>query len=135
MATQQRSTRQRAEIVDLLEGTEEFRSAQQLHAMLRDGGSTVGLATVYRTVQALSIAGEVDVLLTGDGESLYRLCARRAHHHHLVCRSCGATVEIDGPGVEEWAAEVARQHSFADIEHTVEIFGTCRSCRAEQALP
>lgn len=124
-----RQTRQRVEILDLLAGLDEFRSAQQLHDLLRTQGSTVGLATVYRAVQALSDAGEVDMLLAADGEALYRLCERKAHHHHLVCRSCGTAVEIDGPSVERWADAMAAEHGFSDIAHTLELFGMCRSCR------
>ncbi|MGC1208829.1 MAG: transcriptional repressor, partial [Ornithinimicrobium sp.] len=47
------------------------------------------------------------------------------HHHHLVCRVCGRTVEIEGPAVETWAERVAAEHAFVDVAHTLEIFGTC----------
>ena len=127
---QQRNTRQRAAIVELLDDIEEFRSAQQLHELLAAKGSNVGLATVYRAMQSLSESGDVDVLRSGDGEALYRRCDKRAHHHHLVCRSCRTTVEIDGPNVEAWATKVGASHGFADIEHTIELFGTCAACRA-----
>jgi len=127
---QQRNTRQRAAIVELLDDIEEFRSAQQLHELLAAKGSNVGLATVYRAMQSLSESGDVDVLRSGDGEALYRRCDKRAHHHHLVCRSCRTTVEIDGPNVEAWATKVGASHGFTDIEHTIELFGTCAACRA-----
>jgi len=130
---QHRNTRQRAAIVDLLDDVAEFRSAQQLHDLLSAHGSNVGLATVYRAMQSLSESGDVDVLRSSDGEALYRRCAKRAHHHHLVCRSCGTAVEIDGPSVEEWATRVGAAHGFTDIEHTMELFGTCASCRARIA--
>lgn len=124
----QRMTRQRSAVGELLADLEDFRSAQQLHELLRGRGASVGLATVYRTLQALADDGEVDVLRTAEGEALYRRCARREHHHHLVCRVCGATVEIDGPTVESWAAQVGATHGFADIEHTMELYGTCSAC-------
>lgn len=124
----QRMTRQRAAVSDVLDRVEDFRSAQQLHDELRSGGDSIGLATVYRTLQVLADAGDVDVLRTEDGESLFRRCERSEHHHHLVCRACGRTVEIDGPTVEAWAATVAETHGFTGIEHTVEIFGTCGPC-------
>lgn len=133
MTVVQRNTRQRAEIVALLDGLDEFRSAQQLHELLRSQGSTIGLATVYRAMQTLSESGHVDVLRTEDGESVYRRCVRESHHHHLVCRYCGQAVEIDGPGAETWAAEVASAHGFVDVEHTIELIGTCAECRAERA--
>jgi Fur family transcriptional regulator, ferric uptake regulator len=121
-------TRQRAAIAELLDSVEDFRSAQQLHDVLRARGDGTGLATVYRTLQNLAYANEVDVLRTAEGENLYRRCERTEHHHHLVCRSCGATVEIDGPTVESWASRVGATHQFTDIEHTIELFGTCAGC-------
>jgi len=125
-----RQTRQRAEILDLLEDIDEFRSAQQLHEMLRARGSSVGLATVYRAVQSLSEHGDVDVLRTQDGESVYRRCQQRSHHHHLVCRTCGRTVEIEAGQAEAWAAQVGAAHGFDDVDHTIELVGTCSTCRA-----
>ena len=58
----------------------------------------------------------------------YRRCARGRHHHHLVCRVCGRTVEVDGPDVERWAESGAAEHGFIDVDHTFEIFGTCADC-------
>jgi Fur family transcriptional regulator, ferric uptake regulator len=124
-----RNTRQRAEVLALLAGTDEFRSAQQLHAELRARGSGVGLTTVYRTLQLLADAGEVDQMRMDDGEQRYRRCSRSQHHHHLVCRSCGRTVEAEAPAVERWAEKLASEHGFADVEHTLEIAGTCPDCR------
>lgn len=127
----QRMTRQRTAVAELLDGTDDFRSAQQLHEMLRDRGEEVGLATVYRTMQVLADRGEVDVLRAADGESLYRKCLTRQHHHHLVCRRCGATVELDADTVERWAVQMGAEHGFVDMEHTVELFGTCAECAAK----
>jgi Fur family ferric uptake transcriptional regulator len=77
-----------------------FRSAQDLYASLRADGAKIGLTTVYRALQALTDAGEVDVLMTDEGEAVYRACSTPTHHHHLVCRDCGKAVEIEGPAVE-----------------------------------
>ena len=52
-----------------------------------------------------------------------------AHHHHLVCRDCGATVEVEGPAVERWTRTIAEEHGYAEVSHTLEIFGVCGSCR------
>ena len=72
-------------------------------------------------------AGELDVLRNADGEAAYRRCST-GHHHHLVCRSCGRTVEVSGPAVETWANAVAAEHGFRDVSHDLEIFGTCGDC-------
>lgn len=122
-----RSTRQRTAVLDLLGEVDEFRSAQDLHALLRDRGAKVGLTTVYRTLQALADAERIDVMRLPGGEHLYRRCSQ-GHHHHLVCRSCGRTVEVAGPAVERWADKVAEEHGFIDVAHTLEIFGTCGEC-------
>ena len=127
-----RPTRQRTAVTEALSTFSDFRSAQQLHELLTRRGERVGLATVYRTLAALAEVGAVDVLRNEDGESLYRLCST-THHHHLVCRACGATVEVEGPAVERWTQSIAREHGYADISHDLEIFGTCPSCRGPGA--
>ena len=128
----QRMTRQRAAVTGLLDGMDDFRSAQQIHEMLRGRGENVGLATVYRSLQALADAGDVDVLRGDDGEALYRKCASPIHHHHLVCRKCGTTVELRGEAVERWATQMGSEHGFTNVEHTVDLFGLCGSCAALQ---
>jgi len=123
-----RATRQAAAVREALAGREGFTSAQDLHGELRRRGGGVGLTTVYRHLQALADAGAVDVLRTPDGESIYRLCGAGGHHHHLVCRSCGRTVEIEGREVERWTRKVAQAEGFTDVDHTVEVYGTCAGC-------
>ncbi|WP_426245363.1 Fur family transcriptional regulator [Nocardioides sp. LHG3406-4] len=123
-----RPTRQRRAVIAALASFADFRSAQEIHELLARTGEKVGLATVYRTLAALADSGDVDVLRSEDGESIYRSCSD-THHHHLVCRACGATVEVEGPAVERWTRAIADEHGFADISHTLEIFGTCPSCR------
>lgn len=126
-----RATRQRAAVTALLDETEDFVSAQQLHDRLRHRGDSVGLTTVYRTLQSLAETGLVDVVRTDEGEAVYRRCSSGSHHHHLVCRTCGTAVEVEGPAVEAWAGKIAAEHGFTQVEHTLEIFGTCASCAAK----
>ncbi|MEV0201115.1 transcriptional repressor [Nonomuraea sp. SMC257] len=123
------STRRDA-VHDTLRRNEGFRSAQDVYTEMRQHGAKIGLTTVYRALQALADGGQVDVLRTDDGESVYRACASGDHHHHLVCRRCGHTVEVAGPAVERWAEAVGGEHGFTEITHTVEVFGTCASCSA-----
>ncbi len=129
-----RTTRQREAVRAVLADLEGFHSAQEVHARLRAGGESIGLATVYRAVQSLADDGVLDSLRTDSGEALYRWCSPR-HHHHLVCRACGRTVEVEGPAVEQWADRIAFEHGFADVSHTLEIFGTCAGCRAADRQP
>jgi len=124
-----RNTRQRRAVAALMEDLDGFRSAQEIHSLLEARDENVGLSTVYRTLQTLAEADEVDALRSDDGETLYRRCSR-GHHHHLVCRSCGRTIEVEGPTVERWADRIADENDFSDVSHTLEIFGTCGTCRS-----
>ena len=113
-----------------LQGTEGFVSAQELHHRLRHSGTDIGLSTVYRQLRRLADAGDADVVVSERDEALYRMCASEGHHHHLICRRCGHTVEVSGPEVERWADAVATEHGFTAVDHDVELFGVCASCLA-----
>lgn len=126
--TRVRATRQAEAVSQALADLPEFRSAQEIHAELRRRGRQVGLATVYRHLQALHQDGAVDALRDERGEVLYRRCDTGAHHHHLTCRSCGRSVEVEAAAIERWAERVAAEHGFTEIGHTVEIFGLCPAC-------
>jgi len=129
-----RTTKQAGAVRDTLDRLGGFHSAQDVYAALRSAGDSTGLSTVYRHLQVLAESGEADVIHTPTGETTYRLCGEARpdgsahHHHHLVCRECGTAVEVEGRAVETWAAQVAQDAGFVDVDHTVEIFGLCRAC-------
>lgn len=120
-------TRPRAAVAATLADCSDFVTAQQLHATLQSRGHQVSLATVYRSLQALASDGTVDVVPAGDGASLYRRCSSE-HHHHLICRGCRRTIEVDSAAVEQWATAIAATHQFTNPTHTLEILGTCTDC-------
>jgi len=122
-----RHTRQRTEIRQAVEDQETFATAQEIHDRLRHDGSGVGLATVYRTLQGLAAAGELDAIRTPDGQVAYRTCSP-GHHHHLICRSCGRTVEVSIPSLETLIRALAAEQGFAQVEHELEFYGTCTDC-------
>lgn len=123
-----RNTWQRERVREALAEAPGFVSAQTLHASLRDDNTGIGLATVYRALAGLATRGEADSLQSPEGESLYRACETPGHHHHLICRSCGLTVEIEATEVEAWARRTASLNGFTDAEHVVDIFGLCAAC-------
>jgi Fur family transcriptional regulator, ferric uptake regulator len=126
--TRARGTRQAQALAVALAGLPGFCSAQEIHAELRRKGEHVGLATVYRHLQALSEEGSIDTIRDAGGETLYRQCETTVHHHHLTCRNCGRSVEVEGPPVEQWAERVAAEAGFTELDHTVELFGLCPEC-------
>lgn len=124
----QRNTWQRDRVREALTDSGGFVSAQTLHATLRGENTGIGLATVYRALAGLAAAGDADSLQSPEGEALYRACVSTGHHHHLICRSCGLTVEIAATDVEQWARTTAATHGFTEAEHIVDIFGLCAAC-------
>jgi Fur family ferric uptake transcriptional regulator len=114
-------------VIGALKRQGKFASAQSVYQLLRKDGESTGLATVYRTLQKAAARNTVDVLRKDDGEALYRLC-ETGHHHHLVCTSCGKTVEVEGSSVERWANTVAKNNGFRKVSHVVELFGLCAKC-------
>ena len=124
--TRVRGTRQAEAVAAVLDRLPGFCSAQQIHAELREHGEQVGLTTVYRHLQVLSETGRIDAIRDSTGETLYRRCQTDAHHHHLTCRRCGRSVEVEGKAVDRWADEVAQQAGFCVVGHTVELVGDGR---------
>ncbi|WP_238147629.1 MULTISPECIES: Fur family transcriptional regulator [Micrococcaceae] len=133
MTQEFRNTRQRRTVVEALDTLEEFHSAQDFHRIVSDRGGRVSLATVYRILQSLEDTGEVDVVQSDDGQALYRKCLADDHHHHLLCRRCGAAEDIEADVVEQWAEQVGSRFGFTEIAHTIELTGLCAQCTREVA--
>jgi Fur family ferric uptake transcriptional regulator len=124
-----RATRQRTAIVRAMEREGRPVTAQSLHARLARAGRGPGLATIYRTLQALVQAGFARTFPAGEGEISYKLCDP-GHHHHLICERCGRVVEIPSCEIEAWATSAARRRGFSVSSHQADIFGLCADCRA-----
>jgi len=125
-----RNTVQRREVIGVLSQVQGFVSAQELHSLIGRDGGHIALATVYTQLKKLLQDGAVDVVMTDRGESLYRRCVVESHHHHLSCRRCGATVEVDAPELETWAHDIGERFGFREIRHVVEFNGICASCHS-----
>lgn len=130
-----RNTWQREAVTAALASQEAFVSAQQLHIILREGGTSIGLATVYRALADMAAGGRADSLQSAEGEALYRACTPDEHHHHLICRTCGQAEEIEAVAVEQWAKSIAAEHGYTHTEHVVDVFGMCPTCTAAANAP
>lgn len=123
-----KNTKQRKAISDLLLSITKFSSAQEVHKLLVSRGEKIGLATVYRTLQALSETGLVDSLKSENGETLYKICSIN-HHHHLVCTKCATTSEFNTSEIENLMQRIAQENNYQISGHVIEIFGLCKNCR------
>ena len=129
-APQRRNTWQREAVRAALKDESRFVTAQELHRILEERDQRIGLATVYRALATLAESGEADTIRAEDGDR-YRYCETEDHHHHLVCRGCGLTVEVTGRAVERWADDIANEHGFTDVSHILDVFGLCPECAAK----
>ena len=121
-----RRTVQKDAIRQALDSSPGFVSAQQVHRQLYDAGTPVGIATVYRQLNALAESGDADTVLGPEGQ-LYRTCARDGrHHHHLICENCGKAEEVELN--EAWILTAAHEHGYTVTRHVVEVFGLCADC-------
>jgi Fur family transcriptional regulator, ferric uptake regulator len=124
---QRRSTWQKTAVKEQLALAKGFVSAQQLHQALLASEQKLGLTTVYRALTDMVLSEEADALTGSDGETRYRICGTE-HHHHLICTSCGKTVEFELAGFEAATTELATQHGFSKVTHSIELFGICADC-------
>jgi Fur family ferric uptake transcriptional regulator len=128
-----RATPRRRQVFEELARESGAVTAQALWSRLRAREcSSVGLATVYRTLALLHDCGVIDVLPEQGGELRYRVCGE-AHHHHLVCSRCDRVVEVDLGGLGDRLGEVAAGHGFLATDHRIEIVGLCPDCRREES--
>lgn len=128
-----RKTRSQERILRVLQGLKKPTSAQDLYLELRNREYRMGLATVYRALEALKLDGLVQVRTLISGESLYSL--PQEDRHHLTCLRCGQSISIDECPVHDLEYELHRTHKFRIFYHTLEFFGLCPECQAQAAVP
>jgi Fur family transcriptional regulator, ferric uptake regulator len=125
-------TRNQTKILHLLKHLNRAISAQDLYVELRHQGPSMGLATVYRSLEALKLAGAVQVRTLANGESLYT-CSQE-DRHHLTCLQCGTSIPIDECPVHELESQLQQSHQFKIFYHTLEFFGLCTTCSLDRSL-
>jgi Fur family ferric uptake transcriptional regulator len=121
-------TPQRLRVAEILFGTHDHISADEIVQRLKVGRDTVGKATVYRTLDLLLKAGLIREHDFGEGIRRYEPCPERPHHEHLVCTRCGKVIEFESAEFEQLQADVASLHRFQPSHHKVEIYGRCEEC-------
>jgi Fur family ferric uptake transcriptional regulator len=119
-------TRSQERIMQVLQSLKRSISAQDLYIELRSRQQDMGLATVYRSLEALKIQGEVQVRTLGNGESVYS--SIQSDRHHLTCVNCGISIPIDECPVHDLERQLEKSHNFKVYYHTLEFFGLCQKC-------
>jgi Fur family ferric uptake transcriptional regulator len=104
-------------------------SAEELHRLLPSG--LCDPVTVYRSIGALEETNLVRRCDFGDGTYRYEFNTGEHHHHHIICRQCSSVRNLEvcfADGLER----LVRQMGYANVTHTLEIFGTCVDCQARR---
>ncbi|BBD64621.1 ferric uptake regulator family protein [Nostoc commune NIES-4072] len=124
-------TRSQERIFNLLKTIKKGISAQDIYVELRNTNQSMGLATVYRSLEALKLEGMVQVRNLTNGEALYSLAQQ--DKHHLTCLQCGVSIPIHQCPVHDLEDQLESSHKFKVFYHTLEFFGLCRECQVNQA--
>jgi|SRR5579863_8148971 len=112
-------------------------TAEQLHRQIKRTHRSVGLATIYRTLNLFCQCGLAEQRQFGDGHTRYELVYNVNHHDHLICTGCGKIIEFENQNIEALQTEVARKNRFTVFQHKLEMYGHCSSCerRTRTARP
>lgn len=121
-----RRTRSQEKILNLLDTQRRSLSAQDIYVELRKRNQSMGLATVYRSLDSLKLEGLVQVRTLASGESLYS--SHQQDKHHLTCLQCGESISIGECPVRELEQQLQGKHNFKIFYHTLEFFGLCDRC-------
>lgn len=124
-------TRSQERILSQLKALGRAVSAQELYMDLRSQGQSIGLATVYRGLDALKLEGIVQVRTLATGESLYS-CVQE-DKHHLTCLQCGSSIPINECPVHDLETQLHQSYNFKIYYHMLEFFGLCTQCQVTNA--
>ena len=125
-------THPRSEILDILQANPEMHlSADEIHNKLVDNKQSIGLATVYRVLTQLEIAGFTQKNQFSDNQSSYEI--KKQHHDHLICTKCGKIIEFMNDDLEKLQEKISDKYQFRLDSHVMTLFGVCKngSCQNE----
>jgi Fur family transcriptional regulator, ferric uptake regulator len=129
-----RSGRARRLVVELLGEQDCCLSAQEIHDRVRERGGQVGIASVYRALDAMDELGLVQRIDLGDGVSRFEPAHPGGdHHHHLVCDDCGKVEPFEDSSLESAIERVADGRGYIVAAHDVVLRGACDDCRPHVA--
>lgn len=128
-----RRTRNQERIIEILKSLDRSISAQDLYVEMRNRDISMGLATVYRSLEALKLEGVVQSRTLAGGEALYSMI--QEDRHHLTCLQCGNSVPIDECPVHDLEDQLNQSYKFKIYYHMLEFFGLCTQCQAANPFP
>ena len=127
-----RLTQPRQSVAGLISARTGHFTSSDLLADARRGRLRLGRATLFRNLELFAELGALERLDLPSGEHAYVACEPERHHHHVVCRRCGRSAEVQDSGLQTVVTEIARRSGYAIDTHRLELFGLCPDCAASR---
>ena len=121
-------TKERSAILRAFLDSDRHMPAEELYRRMKDEGSSVGLATIYRTLSLFCESGLAEQRQFGDGQARYELVYNVKHHDHLICQGCSRIIEFQNEEIEALQEKVAKKNNFKIFSHKLELYGLCSKC-------
>ena len=126
-------TKERSAVLRAFMESERHITAEALYRKMKEAGSSIGLATVYRTLNLFCASGLAEQRQFGDGQARYELTYNVNHHDHLICKECNRIIEFENEEIEVLQEKVAKENNFTIFTHKLELYGICGDCSKKQA--
>jgi|TARA_B110000285_G_C14942502_1_gene522724 Fur family ferric uptake transcriptional regulator len=124
-------THPRTKILDVLQSNPDMHlSADEIHNKLVDHNESIGLATVYRVLTQLELAGLIQKNQFSDNQSSYEI--KKQHHDHLICTKCGKIIEFMNDDLEMLQEKISDKYQFRLDSHVMTLFGVCRDGNCQE---
>ncbi len=124
-------THPRTKILDVLQSNPDMHlSADEIHNKLVNHNESIGLATVYRVLTQLELAGLIQKNQFSDNQSSYEI--KKQHHDHLICTKCGKIIEFMNDDLEILQEKISDKYQFRLDSHVMTLFGVCRDGNCEE---
>jgi Fur family ferric uptake transcriptional regulator len=131
----ERVTRARQAIIEVLDGTDEHLTAEEIIVRAEASAPGVHRATVYRALATLGDLGLVTHTHVGASATVYHLAVPApttelaTTHAHLQCTNCQAVIDIPVAALDSLISRVDREVGFLVEPHHAALLGLCADCR------
>ena len=127
-------TPQRRVIIGVIMNSHEHLTPAALHERVLRLDPSVGLVTVYRTIEILTELGFICEMHAGGGSRSYLMRRPSEHHHHLICSDCGKVIDFTDCDLDKLEHRLAQENKFKIDSHLLEFLGQCRECNKKTLI-
>jgi Fur family ferric uptake transcriptional regulator len=126
-----RVTASRVAVLRVLSEADDHPRVDEVIERVRRGGLSISTQAAYDVCEALRERGLARRIALAGGPVRYEARAGD-NHHHVVCRSCGLTVDVDCATGVAACLDTAAAHGFAIDEAEVTFWGLCPACQPRE---